>query len=63
MAPAGLRVNFNPFRTVFSLAACANTKMSSGGGEEKFEFVQLPRDVQTELQAEAKETTELFQKW
>lgn len=31
--------------------------------EERFEFFQLPRDVQTELQAEAKETTELFQKW
>lgn len=33
------------------------------GEEERFEFVQLPRDIRSELQAQTKETAELFQKW
>ena len=38
-------------------------KLQDMGEEERFEFVQLPRDVRSELQAQAKETAELFQKW
>lgn len=33
------------------------------GEEEKFEFHQLPRDVAAEVQSQAKETAELFEKW
>ena len=32
-------------------------------GEKRFEFVQLPRDVQSELQTQENDTQELFQKW
>lgn len=38
-------------------------KLLEMGEEERFEFVQLPRDVRSELQAQAKDTAELFQKW
>lgn len=33
------------------------------GEEEKFEFHQLPRDVESEVGAQAKDTVELFEKW
>ena len=32
-------------------------------GEERFEFHQLPRDVESEVGAQAKDTVELFEKW
>ena len=32
-------------------------------GEERFEFHQLPRDVESEVQTQARETVELFEKW
>ncbi|CAI8019473.1 Cilia- and flagella-associated protein 300 [Geodia barretti] len=33
------------------------------GEEERFEFHQLPRDVESEVRAQAKDTAELFEKW
>ena len=32
-------------------------------GEERFEFHQLPRDVESAVRAQAKDTAELFEKW